>query len=165
MGECGCGVVILIELAGLVGREVGGDCGDGEDAAGEVTAHGHETDLRVAARFELLQGHAYLLKMLVGKGFVDRQVVVAPAEMGGCTWLDSGTGGTGDAGDVYVAVQLAGGGQREQGQLYGGGEAAGIGHQARTGDAATVALGQAVDIAGRFVAEILRQVYHFKRGG
>ena len=53
-----------------------------EDAAGEVTAVGHEVDIRLEAALQLLQRLAYLGQVLVHEGLVDAHIVVAPAEGG-----------------------------------------------------------------------------------
>ena len=55
----------------------------GEDAAGEITPHGHEVDLWHLATSGSLQRVADLGEMLVFGRLVDRQVVVSIAEMGG----------------------------------------------------------------------------------
>lgn len=163
--EGGIGVVLFIECHGLFAGEVGVEMRHGEYAAWEVAAHRHEDEPRIAAGLQLAQGHTDFGEMLMGEWLVDRQIVVAPAEVGCGSGLHTGTGASGHGGDAYLAVgEQSGSRQREQRELQGGGEATGIGHGVGPGYEVAVHLGQTVDVALAAVAVILGEIYYLQSG-
>ena len=158
MGECRPGVVVGVQLPGgfLIERAVGVDAG--EDAAGEVSAHGYEVDLLPECGFQQPEVAADFEQMLVREGLVDGEVRGAPAEMGRGRGLHAGAGRTGDGRDVHLVFEQPRCGQRQQRQLDRGGETARIGHAAGLPDALAVHLRESVDEPFGLVAEILREV-------
>lgn len=72
-------------------------------------------------------------------------VVVAPRVVACCSGFDSGAGASGDGSDVYRAVDEEVLSQREECQLYCGGEASGVGDvSCSADDAFAVQFGQSV---------------------
>ena len=132
----------------------------GKNTSGEVAAHRHEIDCRRVAGLQFLERGADFLEMLVGKGLVDRYVVGAPAEMGRRAGFDACAGRAGEGRDVDVAAdgEQSCRGKRQQRQLYGRCEAAGISDRGGAGYPVAVDFGKAVDIAIAFVAEVLGEV-------
>ena len=123
---------------------------------------GPDKKKRIRVAGELAEALAYLGQVLVAEGLVDAHVAGAPGKMGGGRGFLSGTGAAGDGVHGHIVVQLAHLCQRQQTQLYAGGETAGVGDVAGRGDAVAVQLGQAVDevVAAVGDAEVLGQVYH-----
>ena len=158
-------VVVLVKLERRFARQGRLHGHGGEDAAGEVAAHRHELDVDAVRALEEAQVAADLLEVLVLEDLVGREVVGPPAEMRGRGGLDAGAGGAGDGRHVDRGLQQAGGGQRQERQLDGRGEAAGVGDLVGAEDPVALPLGQAVDIALGFVAVVLRQVHHLQAGG
>ena len=85
-------------------------CG-AEYAAWKVSAHGDEADALGQGWLQMAQGGADFSKMLVGERFVYRQIVVAPAEMGGDGGLYSRAGASRDSRSVHASFKTAGGGE------------------------------------------------------
>ena len=152
-GKGGIGIEVLVQGRHFLDREGAGGFADGEDAAGEIAPDRDEMevvpDAKVPADFQ---------QMLVGQNLIDGQVVTAPAEMGGGSRFNARPGGAGDGLDVDVAREETGLGQRQEGQLDGGRETAGVGHFPRLGDPVAVQLRKSIDIAVGLVPEILGQV-------
>ncbi len=67
----------------------------GIDAAGETASHGDEVNAGCGAGREGAQGGHNLCQMLMGKGLIDGNVVLPPAEMGRGSGHHSGTCGAG----------------------------------------------------------------------
>ena len=158
-GERRAGVIVAVQLQRLFAAQGGVHRRGGEDAAGEVAAHRDELDDRLA------KVPADLQKVLMLKDFVGRQVVRAPAEVGGGGGLDARARGAGDGRHVDGVLQLAGGREGQQRELDGRGEAAGVGDLARRADLVPLPLRQAVDVAVGFVAVVLRQVHDLQGRG
>ena len=104
----------------LQGEGARGLC-DGEDAAGEIAPDRDEVQIVADA-----QVPADFRQVLVRQDFIGRQVVVPPAEVRRGSGLDAGAGGTGDGLDMDIAPEEAGLRQRQERQLDGGREAAGL---------------------------------------
>ena len=166
--EGGIAVEVLVCLYDVLGRRLGADDGGAEDAAGEVATVGDEVDVGIQIALHLFDALFDFGQMLVGKGLVDAQVVVAPREVRGGTGLLSGSRGTRDGihADVLLQQVEVGGGQ--QSQLDAGGEAAGVGYVLGVLNLAFIDFRQSVDIVMvAFDAEVLRQVdnLHVLRDG
>ena len=122
-------VEIIVQGAYFIGTHVGkAYSGCDENSTREIASHRNETQFGVAAWLEVGKRHAYFLEVLVIERLVYRQVVVSPAEMCCGTGLYACSGRTGDAGDCHVAVQPTGCSEGQKSELYGRGEAAGVGH-------------------------------------
>ncbi len=171
VGERRIAVERLVALDDGVETGVGVHHLSGEDAAREVTAVGNEVEAAAERTLHLREALANLGHMLMAESLVDAHVVVAPREMGRRTGLDAGAGRPRDGVDADVALEQSHLGGGQQSELDAGGEAAGIGHMLRLGDAAAVDFGQAIDevvVLGRRMlrghhlvgrqTEVLRQV-------
>ena len=75
------GIVVGIQLIKFLDGDLVLHHDGAEDTAREVAAIGHEMDGRVEAALQLVQRFANLRQMLVGKGFVNTYIIVAPAEV------------------------------------------------------------------------------------
>lgn len=87
MGKGGIFVKVFVGFNDVLCRCLCLDDGSAENATGEITAIGDEVDSGIQITLYLFQTLADLGDVLVRKGFVDAQVVVAPREMGGGTRL------------------------------------------------------------------------------
>ena len=105
-------IILLIHLVEFVSLHGVFHHDGAENATGEVASVGDEVDFRIEAVLQLLQGLPDLRDMLVFEGFVDADIVVAPAEVGRGPRLYAGSGaaGYGVYGDVFC----------EQSHLRGG---------------------------------------------
>ena len=145
VGEGGLGVVVLVGFDDvLLGHHRGHD-GSAENAACEGPAIGYEVDVNVEVALCLCQRLPYLSDVLVLEGLVDAHVVGAPREVGGGAGFLSRSGRAGDGVHADVVLEQVHVGCGQQGQLYGGGEATGVGHMLRIDDVGFVQLRQAVD--------------------
>lgn len=93
-----------------------------------------------------MDGLIYLMQMLMREGLVDGDIVVAPGEMGGCTWFLSCSCASGDAVGVYVAADNPCFQCRQESQLDSGGKASWIGQMHARAYFLPVCLGQSVHI-------------------
>ena len=160
-GEGGVGIIALIQGTGR-GQIQGAVCVKcGENAPAEVSAHGDEVNLRELG-LQASQVPTDFQKVLVLKHFIGADIGRAPAEVGACLRFDAGTGTAGNSRDVDVALEQTFRRERQQGQLDGGGETAGIGHFLRALNPGFLPLRKAIDIAFPLVAVILRQVDHLQ---
>ena len=117
--------VYLVELINIYGVL---DNHGSEYAAGKVTAIGDEVDIGVKAALQVLDGLYYLGQMLMGERLVDADVVVTPAEVGGCTRFYACARAACDGIHVDVIVEHQVAGKRQQCQLDGCCKTTGIGY-------------------------------------
>ena len=138
-----------------------------EYATGKVSAIGDEVDIGVKAALQVLDGLNYLGQMLMGERLVDADIVVTPAEVGGCARFYACACAAGDGINVDVIVEHQVAGQRQQCQLDGSGKAAGVGYVLALADGTAVQLGQSVyeRIVIGLQAVIHGEVYHLQALG
>ena len=107
VGEGGILVVVGVDLLylfdGLVALGVGGH----KDAPCKAAALWDEEHTAVVARTEFLYRLIYFQQMLVREGLVDRDIVVAPREMGRSTRLLAGSCATRNAVHVNISANDA----------------------------------------------------------
>ena len=166
VGEGGILVEVLVGLDDVLYR--GGCLDDGrtEDAAGEVATIGDEVDVGIEIALHLLQRLTNLGDVLVLEGLVDAQVGHAPREVGSGTWLLAGTRRACDGVDGNVVLEQVQVSCRQQSNLDGGGEAAGIGHMLCLHNLFLIYFWQAIDIVMIALdAEVLCQVDNLHVGG
>ena len=144
MGERRILIVIGIDGSHLLYRRGALGVGRDEDATRKASALGNEKDATIVFGLQLVDGLVNLQQVLVGEGLIDGDIVGAPREMGGGSELLPGTGATGDSVDMYVATDDACLQRRQHGELYAGGETAGVGHTVGMADIAAVNLRQAI---------------------
>ena len=161
-GRC---VVAGVELphVGLLQRAPRIDAG--ENAPREVAAHRHEVDSGVERRFDPPQVAADLQQVLVREGLVNREVRRAPTEVGRGRGFHPGARRSRHGRHVHLVAQQPRGGQRQQCQLDGCGEASRVGDAPRRADAVAVQLRKSVDEAVALVAEVLCEVDDLHAGG
>ncbi len=113
---------------------------------GKSPRSGDEVNVRIKAVLQLFERLLDFGHMLVLESFVDAHVVVAPAEVarGARFHTGAGTSGNGVHHDIIVQHQMFG--ERQQGKLYAGGEATGVGYVHCSGYRAAVQFGQAVNV-------------------
>ena len=157
-------VILLVYAADFAQLYLAVDICRSEDAAREVAPHGYEADVALEAVLQLVQALPYLLKMLVGERLVDGYVVVAPAEVRRGRRLHARTCGAGDGVYMQLRVEHKMFCQRQDGKLYAGGKASGIGNVARVADAPAVKLGQSVHeiVLAIFDAVVHAEVYYLQ---
>ena len=159
MGEWCIGIVEGISLLHLFERTRAVGIGGDEDASRETASLGDEEQAAIVAGMEFLDGLTDLVKVLMGEGFIDGDIVVAPTEMRRSTRFLAGSRAARYAVDVDVAIDEATLQSRKECQLNGGGEAAGIGKVAGSADALAVGLGQTIDVVVIATkAEVLSEV-------
>ena len=112
-----------------------------EYAACKVTAIRDEVDIRVEAALQVLDGLNDLRQMLMRERLVDADVVVAPAEVCGCTGLYACACAAGDGIHVDVIVEHQVAGQRQQCKLDCCCKATWIGYILALTDSTAVKLG------------------------
>ena len=145
VGEGGITVEVLVGLHDVLdGRRRLYHC-RAEDATGKVAAIGDKINVGIQVTLHLLQTLSYLGDVLMLERLVDAQVVGAPGEMRGGSRLLAGTRRSRDGVDADIVLQQVQIGGRQQRQLYGGGEAAGVGHMLCLHDVGFVDFRQAID--------------------
>ncbi len=99
--------VVFIKRSIVSGQGVlcGGACHvyRGKDPPGKITSDRHEM-YRLQLRLELAQALANLGQVLMGKGLVDRHVIVAPSKVRGSTGSLARAGRARDCMDVHVLL-------------------------------------------------------------
>ena len=138
--------------------------GGGQDAPGKIAPDRHKVQCLGIRRLQGLQIAVNFQQVLMLKGFIDRKIIISPAEMGRGTGFDAGSRRARHSRYADFAVQQTGGSQRQKRQLDGRGEATRIGNEVGPGDAAALPLGQAVHIALALVPEILGQIDDLQSG-
>ena len=102
--------------------------------------------------------------MLVREQLVNGNIAFPVAEMGGLRKFFSGSRGTCNGCRMYLVPDKAVARQRQQGQLYGSGEASGIGYVVRLSYAFFPAFAQPVDELPSGIIpvepEIISQIYY-----
>ena len=161
-GERSAGIVFPVEFPGGLEVQFAAGVDRSEYAPGEIAPHRNEVQVSIEIRLKPVQVHPYLLEVLVFKGLVNRHIVVPPAEVGGSARLDARPRGARDGSDIDPVLQQPTGRQRKQGQLYGSGEAAGIGYELCPGNLLALQLRQSIDIALALIPVVLGQVNHLQ---
>lgn len=146
MCECCVLVVIGINLLYILDRCIAFSVGCDEDATGEATTLRDEENTTIVARMQLLHGLVYLQQMLMGKGLINRYVIITPREMSRCSRLLSCAGAAGDAVHMDIAADDTALQSREQSQLDTCGEATWVGEMLSTADDVLVGFWQTVYI-------------------
>ena len=141
VGEGGGGIEVLIGFDDVSGWCLCADDRGAEDATCKVATIRDEVDVGVQIALHLPQALANLGQVLMGEGLVDAQVAHAPGEVGGGGRLLPRTGGAGDGVHGHGLLQQVQVGGGQQGQLYGSGEAARVGHMLGLANSLAVDLG------------------------
>ncbi len=155
-------VEILIQCDCLFGADGTAGMDAGEDSSGEIASYGDELEFTAETGLDPVDVSADFQQVLVLENFIGGEIVVPPAEVGGGSGFDSRSGGTGYSCDIDVALKQTFLGQGEYGQLYGGGEASGVGDFRGPGYSFPLHFRQSIYISFRFVAEILCEVDDFQ---
>ena len=170
-GQRGIGIVILVQLAGPLLRQIAVGVDRRDDAAREVAPIRYEIDLARERGHQTADALAYLVQMLVRERLVHGQIVDPLAEMRGRSEFLPRSGRTGQGRHMHVRTEQPGRSQRQHAQLQAGRETTRIGDIARRAYPLAVHLGQAVNEPtaadgrrGR-QAEILTQIDHAHRIG
>ena len=160
MGKGIFGIVFLVHAYDFFQRHFCLYYDGSEDAAGEIATVRNEIYFRIETVLQLLERLLDFGHVLVLESLVDAYVIVAPAEVAGCTRLYACARAAGDGihHDVIVQHQVLG--KREQSQLDAGGKTTRIGNVLRLAGGAAVQFRQAVDevVLGRGDAVIHREV-------
>ena len=101
---------------------------------------------------------AYFDEVLMLEGFIHAEIVGSPTEVGGCSWFHTSAGAAGDGCDVDIAGEHPFGCEGQESKLDSCGETARVGHEAARFDALALPLGQTINVALAFVAEVLGEV-------
>ena len=161
-------VVVCIDLLHLLDGLVALGIGGHEDAPCETASLRDEQYASVITWAQLLHRLVNLQQVLMGEGLIDRNIVVAPREMGGGTRLLTSSRATRDAVHVDIAADDACLQSRQHCQLDAGGKTARICQMLTVGYEVLMRLGQTVDIVMVTLdAEVLGEVddLHVLRNG
>jgi len=105
MRECRTGIEFFVSCGYRVAFDLGFDDHRCENPSCEITAVGDKVDGCVERALHLFQRLLYFGHVLVLKGLVYAQVIVAPREVGGGTGPLPGTGRAGDGINSHVLCQ------------------------------------------------------------
>src|SRR5690606_12818145 len=109
----------------------------------------------------LLKGLVQFLKVLVVKQLINRHILVSAAKVGRLARLVSSSRTSGDAGDVWLLLDDAGGYRRQQSQGDGGGKTTRIGDLFGVLNLFFVDFRKTIHKTGGFIAENGAYVNHY----